>query len=153
MPFSNLSLDLILEIVGWCGPRDLQDLRLVSRLFRHLLAKNQYLWRLSRAALHLGFSLPTAVNSEESLARVIFSGGPCTVCRRTTTELPYSFSLDIRICSASCSLYLFRVAPYDIDEFIAAAPHALFTGKPDSLYGIKKLMIQAMPYLEWTANR
>ncbi|KAJ7734004.1 hypothetical protein DFH07DRAFT_780431 [Mycena maculata] len=31
--------------------------------------------------------------------RILFDGGPCAMCRRHTTELPYSFAPGIHICS------------------------------------------------------
>ncbi|KAJ7437823.1 hypothetical protein B0H11DRAFT_2206436 [Mycena galericulata] len=116
MPFSSFPPDIVLEIMAWCGPKDLQQLRLAGRLLSTLLSKNQYVWRLSRANLGLGFPIPVAARNEAALASYILNGGPCTVCCRPTTELPYSFALDIRICSAACSFYLLRVPPFDIDE-------------------------------------
>ncbi|KAJ6538466.1 hypothetical protein DFH09DRAFT_77159 [Mycena vulgaris] len=154
MLFSGFSLDVVLEIMSWCGPQDLQNLLLVNRLCRNLLVKNQYIWRLSRATIHLGFPLPALATSELSFIRAVFNGGPCTVCHRTTSELPYSFSLDIRICSAACSFYLLRVAPYDVDEFIASDPGAIFVDKPEDLNDSdsETLMLQSLPYLEWSAS-
>ncbi|KAJ6538457.1 hypothetical protein DFH09DRAFT_76928 [Mycena vulgaris] len=154
MLFSGFSLDVVLEIMNWCGPQDLQNLLLVNRLCLNLLVKNQYIWRLSRATIHLGFPLPALATSELSFIRAVFNGRPCTVCHRTTSELPYSFSLDIRICSAACSFYLLRVAPYDVDEFIASDPGAIFVDKPEDLNDSdsETLMLQSLPYLEWSAN-
>ncbi|KAJ6478441.1 hypothetical protein DFH09DRAFT_431415 [Mycena vulgaris] len=154
MLFSGFSLDVVLEIMSWCGPQDLQNLLLVNRLCRNLLVKNQYIWRLSRATIHLGFPLPALATSELSFIRAVFNGGPCTVCHRTTSELPYSFSLDIRICSAACSFYLLRVAPYDVDEFIASDPGAIFVDKPEDLNDSdsETLMLQSLPYLEWSVG-
>ncbi|KAJ7490239.1 hypothetical protein B0H11DRAFT_1912245 [Mycena galericulata] len=79
MPFSSFPLDIVLEVMAWCGPKDLQQLRLVCRLLATLLAKNLYVWRLSRANLGLGFPLPPAARNEAAFASYIFNGGPCTV--------------------------------------------------------------------------
>lgn len=104
--------------MSWCGPKDLQEIRLVCRVFASLLAQNQYIWRLSRANIQMGFPLPAAAHSEAQFTSYVFNGGICTVgtgvdprrclllisfqvCSRHTTELPYSFALAIRICSVS----------------------------------------------------
>ncbi|KAJ7044733.1 hypothetical protein C8F04DRAFT_595547 [Mycena alexandri] len=117
--FSDMSLDLLLEIMGWCGPHDLVAVQDVCRTLRSLLLNNRYVWRLARANLGLGFPLPIAAPSEEWFVRYALGSGPCTVCRRPTQELPYSYSLGIRICSVSCSYYLLRVCPGEVDEYIA----------------------------------
>ncbi|KAF7352475.1 F-box domain-containing protein [Mycena venus] len=133
LTFSKLSLDVILIIMSWCGPRDLLMLRHVCKVFRALLAKNLYIWRLARANLQLGFPLPVAAPSEEWFIHYVLDSCPCTVCRRPTSELPYSFSLGIRICSvwAQC---------------------AVLVGRPENLDEVDALMLQPMPYLEWSAD-
>ncbi|KAJ6539745.1 hypothetical protein B0H19DRAFT_1180358 [Mycena capillaripes] len=150
--FSSLPLDAILVIMSCCGPKDLLTLRQVCVVFRALLAKNPYVWRLSRANLQFGFPLPVAAPSEEWFLYYVLQCGPCTVCRRPTTELPYSFSLGIRICSAACSWYLLRCAPEDIDECIADDPGVILTKRPENLDELDTLMLQATPHLEWTAE-
>ncbi|KAJ7037999.1 hypothetical protein C8F04DRAFT_1090992 [Mycena alexandri] len=101
--FSDLPLDLVLEIMGWCGPHDLLALQDVCTTFRVLLLNNPYIWCLARVNLELGFPLPIAAPSEEWFVRYALGGGPCTVCRRPTQEVPYSYLLCIRLCSVSCS--------------------------------------------------
>ncbi|KAJ7167572.1 hypothetical protein C8R46DRAFT_1350555 [Mycena filopes] len=147
--FTDLTLDLILVIMAWCGPHDLLALQDVCATFRLLLFKNRYIWRLARANLELGFPLPIAAPSEEWFVRYALAGGSCTVCRRPTQALSYSYSLGIRICSASCSYYLLRASPGNIDESII--DRDILTCRPDDLDELETLMLNATPYLEGTA--
>ncbi|KAJ7724838.1 hypothetical protein B0H16DRAFT_286822 [Mycena metata] len=149
--FSDLSLDLLLEVMTWCGPHDLLVVQGVCRTFRLLLLTNRYIWRLARANLELGFPLPIAAPSEEWFVRYALGGGPCTVCRRPTQELPYSYSLGIRLCSASCSYYLLRACSGDVDGCIAEDGIILWR-RPDDVDEVDTLMYQATPYLEGTTN-
>ncbi|KAJ7724847.1 hypothetical protein B0H16DRAFT_287218 [Mycena metata] len=149
--FSDLPLDLVLEIMGWCSPHDLLALQNACSTFCSLLLNNHHIWRLARANLELGFPLPIAAPSEEWFVRYALSDGPCTVCRRPTQELPYSYSLGIRLCSASCSYYLLRVCPGDVDEYIAQ-DWAILSTRPDNMDDVYALMLQATPYLEGTAE-
>ncbi|KAJ7126379.1 hypothetical protein C8R43DRAFT_1134966 [Mycena crocata] len=155
MPFSLLPQDILLEVMGWCGPRDLQQLRLVRNLFHEMLTANQHIWRLSRANVGMNFPLPAAAGTEPSFATFIFDSGPCTVCSRTTADLPYSFSLSIRICSAACSLYLLKIAPLkiapdDIDEHLPHVVHVIRTSIGLDETGLP--LLASLPYLEGTTK-
>ncbi|KAJ7465976.1 hypothetical protein FB451DRAFT_1561269 [Mycena latifolia] len=76
------------------------------------------------------------------------------VCGRITNELPYSFSLQIRLCSVSCSGYHLRLVPRLIDKRKALATTAptLLSKRPAALNGHWKAMYDALPYLEWTKD-
>ncbi|KAJ7936960.1 hypothetical protein B0H13DRAFT_2303282 [Mycena leptocephala] len=158
--FSVLPLDVVLEVLSWSSPKDLQGMRLVCRTFCRLLNSNKYLWRLARAHLGMGFILPAASAAagvtEPALASFIFNPAPCTVCGRMTGHLPFSFSLGIRFCSISCAGYLLRMGPENIDKnkgLVITAPALLFP-RPDisdSDNG-SLAMYDALPYLEGSGD-
>ncbi|KAJ7693944.1 hypothetical protein B0H17DRAFT_1330260 [Mycena rosella] len=139
--FANLSLDLVLEIMSQC-----------------VSAKHQHVWRMSRANVLMDFPISLAADSETALIRCIFQAGLCTVCRRVTKKLPYSFSLDIRICSASpaaaFSFYLLRKMPQDIVRNFSKVLGGILVRRPDDIDAdaAQALMLKALPYLEGTRD-
>ncbi|KAF7352492.1 F-box domain-containing protein [Mycena venus] len=149
MPFSMFPLDVVLEVMGWCSPIDILNVRATSRLFWNLIAHNPSLWRLARANVLLDFNLPGAAVSEAWLATYVFAPGPCAVCRRRTTELPLSFSLEIRLCSDSCGFHLLKSDP---EHFHRSLPRVLVSRPdPGNILHIRHfLAFFALPYLEGT---
>ncbi|KAJ7682483.1 hypothetical protein DFH06DRAFT_295447 [Mycena polygramma] len=148
IPLLALPSDVVLEILGWMSPCDLVQVRHVCRLFRSLLNAREYIWRLSRANLLLGFPLPPAANSERWFAHYILKGGPCSVCHRHTKEPPYSVSLDIRICSSACSYRLLGRHLEDVEEYLSEA----LVKQPSSPSFAQSLMLASKPYLEGTRD-
>ncbi|KAJ7936946.1 hypothetical protein B0H13DRAFT_2303269 [Mycena leptocephala] len=124
--FAILPLNIVLEpvdlellqVFSGSSPKYLQAIWLVCRMFRQLLDSNQYVWCLARANLDMDFALPAAAAvTEPSLASYIFDPAPCTVCGVLTNALlPFSFSLQIRLCSSVCATYLVCVGPDSIDQ-------------------------------------
>ncbi|KAJ7936948.1 hypothetical protein B0H13DRAFT_2303271 [Mycena leptocephala] len=157
--FSVLCPDILLEVFSWASPKDLQAIRLVCKTFSRLLNANQYVWRLARANLDMGFALPAATaTTEPSLASYIFDPAPCMVCGVLTSALlPFSFSLQIRFCSSACAAYLVRVGPESIDQnkaLLTTAPSLLYRA-PDvsTLNPDMAAMFSALPYLEWSPQK
>ncbi|KAJ7936959.1 hypothetical protein B0H13DRAFT_2649336 [Mycena leptocephala] len=144
--FSALSPAIVLEVFLWSSPKDLQAIRLCCKTFRRLLDANQYVWRLARANLDMDFALPAAAGvTEPSLASYIFDPAPCMVCGVLTSALlPFSFSLQIRLCSSACAAYLVRALLTTAPALLYRAPD-VSTLSPDMV-----AMFGALPHLEWS---
>ncbi|KAJ6466654.1 hypothetical protein C8R47DRAFT_1234528 [Mycena vitilis] len=98
--------------------------------------------------LGLGFPLPSGASVEAWFTLYIFRRGPCAVCRRDTAELPYSVSLDIRICSSACAYQLLGRHMDEVDQYL---PEVLIK-QPSNLSHEQVLVFASRPYLEGTQD-
>ncbi|KAF7297834.1 hypothetical protein MKEN_01407200 [Mycena kentingensis (nom. inval.)] len=138
----SLPLELVHEILVLCGPLTLTTVRLVCRTLADILRISPSIWRAARARVLFGSNLPVpllkeAATLEPALATLIFGGGKCYVCQNQTRVVPFSFSLEIRVCSPSC-------------EIVCGVPKW-----PRSLEGFKNVdrfaeLSGALPFLEGT---
>lgn len=78
------------QILGWCSPTVLQELRRASGALENRISPTSSIWRVARENVGFGIPLPPAAGSEEQLSRRIFAGGGCVVL--TVLRLPLSFS-------------------------------------------------------------
>ncbi|KAJ7578043.1 hypothetical protein C8J56DRAFT_1060730 [Mycena floridula] len=122
---SDLSVEVIIEILGYCSPADLLVLASVARNFSNILASDS-IWTKSRELIGIPappnilqseINLWTPAWTEKKFAAFIFGLARCSSCCNASKGLPkhYLLPFQVRLCSDVCLDRFLREKAAEVD--------------------------------------
>ncbi|KAF9467080.1 hypothetical protein BDZ94DRAFT_1318898 [Collybia nuda] len=110
-PTRTLALDLILEILDYCSPFDLLQVRSVCKQLCAILDRRPSFWRGAYYRLHNAPYIPPIRPSKFTIyayTYLLFSLRPCSFCYDLTNFPPVSIPLNLNSCSRNCDFQVFQ---------------------------------------------
>ncbi|KAH8806805.1 hypothetical protein DL96DRAFT_1629760 [Flagelloscypha sp. PMI_526] len=106
--------EICVQFTQWCSPATLLNLQKTSRYFYYLLTIGpaQDSWKQARRRFKLP-DIPTNLHgwanmTEPALAQMVWGGGSCLNCGKTTFAFPTDYLLQVRLCSRGCRRHYLR---------------------------------------------